>query len=117
MTTRFAPLSRVGLAVGFGIAALVAAALLFIPMGFSMFGAHGYGMHGNAGYGMVGGGYGMMGGGAGFMTGWALLAWIWIGVVGAVAGAIVAALYNASIGHTAVHAQSPEHRDPMAPAS
>ncbi len=87
--TRYTQLSPLALAAGFGVAALAAVILFCVPMGFSMFGMHGYGMMGGAGYGMMGGvgNYRMGVGVVFFMGGWAV-------VVSAIAGAIVAAIYN-----------------------
>jgi hypothetical protein len=82
MESRYAQLNPLGLAAGFGVAALAAVILFCAPMGFSMFGMHGYGMMGGAGY------YRMGVGVAFFAGGWAV-------VVSAIAGAIVAAVYNA----------------------
>jgi hypothetical protein len=89
MLTRYAQLSPLALAAGFGVAALAGVILFCAPMAFSMFGMHGYGMMGGAGYGMMGGpgNYRMGAGVAFFMGGWAV-------VVSAIAGAIVAAIYN-----------------------
>ncbi len=81
MLTRYAQLSPLALAAGFGVAALAAVILFCAPMGFSMFGMHGYGMMGGAGNYRMGAGVAL------FMGGWAV-------VVSAIAGAIVAAVYN-----------------------
>jgi len=81
MLTRYTQLSPLALAAGFGVAALAAVILFYAPMGFSMFGMRGYGMMGGAGN------YRMGVGVVFFMGGWAV-------VVSAIAGAIVAAIYN-----------------------
>ncbi len=81
MLTRYAQLSPLALAAGFGVAALAALILFFVPMGFSMSGMHGYGMMGGASYYRMG-------------TGVAFLVGGWAVVVSAIAGAIVAAVYN-----------------------
>jgi hypothetical protein len=78
-------LNAVALATGFAGAALVVSLIFAVPMRFSMMGAYGAHMPGGVGYGM---GYGM---GA-----WMLLGGVtWLVVAAAIAGAIVALLYNA----------------------
>lgn len=86
MTTRYALLHPLGLAVGFGAAALIAMILFFAPMGFSLSGMHGYGM-----MTMMGRPGSMMGWGAGVFV------VFWTVVVSAVAGAVVASVYNATL--------------------
>ena len=81
MEPYYGKLNPLALAVGFGVSALTAVILFFAPMGFSMSGMHGYGMMGSAGYYQMGVGIAFV------IGGWAV-------VVGAIAGAVVAAVYN-----------------------
>jgi hypothetical protein len=80
MDSRSTSLNPLALAAGFGAAGLVVTLLFTLPMGFSM-----SGMHGMMG-GMYGGGIAL-----GFL--------IWAVFVSAAAGAIIAATYNAVVGH------------------
>jgi len=78
-------LNAVALATGFAGAALVVALIFAVPMQFSMMGAYGAHMPGGVGYGM---GYGV--------GTWMLLGGVtWLVVAAAIAGAIVALIYNA----------------------
>jgi uncharacterized membrane protein len=86
MPSRYAQLSPLALAAGFGAAALVGMVAFVVPAGFSMFGMQGYGMMGGQ---RTMGGYGYnMGFGA------ALLVCVWVIIVSAIAGAVAAAAYN-----------------------
>jgi len=91
METGYARLKPLGLAVAFAAAAVVEIILLFVPM---------IAMHRGMmapERGMIGPGSGMMGGAGGMGIGMMLLVWVWIIVVSAIVGAIVAAVHNAFV--------------------
>lgn len=91
METGFARLKPFGLAVGFAAAAVIEIILLYLPMA-----AIHHGMM-RSGGGIMGPGNGMMGSGTGMGFGMALLVAIWIIVVSAIVGALVAVVYNAFV--------------------
>lgn len=91
METGYARLKPLGLAVAFAAAAVVEIILLFVPMV-----AMHRGMMAPEG-GMMGPRFGMMGAGAGMSFGMMLLAGVWIVVVSAIVGAVVAAVYDAFV--------------------
>ena len=87
METGYAKLKPLGLAIAFAAAAVVEIILIFLPMGVMHRGMM------QSGAGMMGYGSGMMGSGMGGGAG--LLIAVWIIIVSAIVGAVVAAVYNA----------------------
>jgi hypothetical protein len=91
MISGYTKLRPLGLAVGFAVAAVVEIILIYLPMA-----AIHHGMM-RSGAGMMGPGNGMIGAGQGIGVGMGILIAIWLIIVSAIVGALVAVVYNAFV--------------------
>ncbi len=89
MGSRYGLLNPLALAVSFAVTGLIMSLASVVPAALHLFGMHGaWGMMGDRRYGM---GYAV-----GYGWGFAML--VWVVVIGAIAGALVAIVYNAMAG-------------------